>query len=451
MKMDVWIEGFGGPVGQLTREEDKALKYVYVPEASPAQKLSLSLAIRPEPYFDGDCRGYFANLLFEGPQLEKVLDSYKLDRGDVGALLWHLGADCPGAVSITPEGTGPGKMPGQFPDDYELLDEARLHQIVMSLHLHRRLPDAERNPSPVAGVQGKIAVVMHEGHFYLPRPGSRAPTTHILKVSPVSDPDITRNEVALLNIAAACGIRIAPCDALEFAVEGRHIQALLSSRFDRRIEIAGRTGLITRIHSEDFCQALGFPPSLKYERDSLNHDRRFSAAAVAQIGAMASVPTIFQRDFLEHCLFNLLVGNSDNHGKNGSVLHQSGGTALAPLYDVVPVFMDAMVTHQLAFRHGDADFAEDVTRENLRLLLKDLGFGKPQLDRVLKQISTLARQISEFAEKLATKGLGDALHAQARVIEAALEMDFDLPIRDYYDRIRRDESPSHGGGWGAFS
>ncbi|NJN35700.1 MAG: type II toxin-antitoxin system HipA family toxin [Nitrospiraceae bacterium] len=451
MRMDVWIEGFGGPVGHLTREDNKSLAFAYVPEAGPAQRLSLSLPLRPEPFTDADCRGYFANLLFEGPQLEKVLDSYKLDRGDVGALLWHLGADCPGAVSITPEGTGPGKMPGRFPEDYEPLDAARLNQIILSLHLHRRLPDAERNPSPVAGVQGKIAVVAHAGHFYLPRPGSRAPTTHILKVSPLSDSDITRNEVALLGIAEACGIRIAPCDALEFGAEGRHIHALLSARFDRQIALAEGTGLITRIHSEDFCQALGLPPSLKYERDSLSPERRFSAAAVAQIGAKASVPTIFQRDFLEHCLFNLLVGNSDNHGKNGSVLHQGGGTTLAPLYDVVPVFMDATVTHQLAFNHGRAEFVEDVSRENLRLLLKDLGYGKPQLDRVLKQISTFAWQVSEGAAKLATKGLADALHAQAKVIETALETEFGLPGRDYYDRIVRDESHAQSGGWGAFS
>lgn len=451
MKMDVWIEGFDRPVGHLTRNDDKTLSFVYAPQAGHAQRLSLSLPIRAEPFTDADCRGYFANLLFEGPQLEQVLDSYKLDRGDVGALLWHLGADCPGAISVTPEGTGPGKMPGRFPDDYERIEQDRLEQIALSLHLHRRLPDAERNPSPVAGVQGKIAVVMLAGNVYLPKAGSRAPTTHILKVSPASDLDITRHEVALLHIAGACGIPVAPCRALEFQSEGRHIHAILSTRFDRKIDLTDGTGLITRIHSEDFCQALGLPPTLKYERDSLNPDRRFCAAAVTQIGAKASVPTIFQRDFLEHCLFNLLVGNSDNHGKNGSILHQGGGTTLAPLYDVVPVFVDTRVTHQLAFRHGQADFAEDFSRENLSRLLKDLGFGKPQPTRVLKQIATLAKRISEAAPALATKSLADALHAQATVIEAALGADFDLPVRDYYDRIARDDGAAPVGGWGRFS
>ena len=152
----------------------------------------------------------------------------------------------------------------------------------------------------------------------------------------------------------------------------------------------------------------------------MNPDRRFSAAGVQPIGAQASVPTLFQRDFLQHTLFNLLVGNSDNHGKNGSVIHQDGGTSLAPLYDVVPVFMDRAVTHRLAFRHGEAEFAKDVTQDNLRALMADLGYAKPSLPRTIKQIAALAQAIAKAAPTLATKELADALHAQAKVVEAAL-------------------------------
>lgn len=451
MRMDVWIEGYDRPVGLLTRDDTRALSFVYAEGVRREHQLSLSLPLRPEPFSDTECRGYFGNLLFEGPQLERILDSYKLERGDIGALLWHLGADCPGAISVTPEGSGPGKTPGRFPQDYELLDDDRLHAILLSLHLHKRLPDDARDPSPVAGVQGKIAVVAQEGRFYLPKAGSRAPTTHILKVSPADDAQITRHEVALLKIAETCGIQIAHCEPLEFALEGRHIHALLSTRFDRDIQIVEGAGLITRVHAEDLCQALGLPPTLKYERNSVNPAHRFSAAAVKRIGIQTSVPTLFQRDILQHTLFNLLVGNSDNHGKNGSVIHQHGGTRLAPLYDVVPVFMDRSVTHQLAFRHGAAEFAEDFTQGNLRGLLTDLGFAKPQLARTIKQITSLAVRISEAATTLATKELADALHAQAGVIEAALEADFGLPARDFYDRISRDDRQERSGGWGGLS
>jgi serine/threonine-protein kinase HipA len=451
MKMDVWIETRETPVGVLSRDDNKALTFTYAEGVSRAHQLSLSLPIRSKPFSDGECRGYFANLLFEGPQLERVLDSFKLDRGDVGALLWHLGADCPGAISVTPEGTGPGKTPGQFPDDYELLTEERLHAIVLSLHLHRRMPDNERDPSPVAGVQGKIAVVEHEGKFYLPGANSRAPTTHILKISPVDDPQITRHEVALLKIAESCGIRVAACRALVFELEGRNINTILSTRFDREVHAKGSETLITRVHSEDLCQALGLPPTLKYERNSANAENSFSAAAVARIAEQASVPTIFQRDFLQHTIFNLLVGNSDNHGKNASVIHVGGGTALAPLYDVVPVFMDGSVTHQLAFRHGDSEFAEDFTMDNLRQLLADFGFAKPQLERSVKQIAALAAAIAVASAEYAAKDLADGLHAQAKVLETALGAEFGLPDRDYFDRISRDDRSESAGGWGGFS
>ncbi|SNT43971.1 HipA-like C-terminal domain-containing protein, partial [[Luteovulum] sphaeroides subsp. megalophilum] len=57
-------------------------------------------------------------------------------------------------------------------------------------------------------------------------------------------------------------------------------------------------------------------------------------------------------DFLAQTIFNLLVGNTDNHGKNTSLLYRGRTVLLAPLYDVAPVFMDRRVTHEFAFRHG---------------------------------------------------------------------------------------------------
>jgi serine/threonine-protein kinase HipA len=449
--MDVWIEGRPTPVGRLERREDKSLLFAYAEDVAPEHRLSLSLPLGSEPVSDAGCRGYFANLLFEGPQLERVMDSYRLDRDDVGSLLWHLGADCPGAVSVTPEDTGPVKTPGRFPFDYILLEDDRLRAIALSLHLHRRLPDAERNPSPIAGVQGKIAVVAHDGQLYVPTPRSRAPTTHILKVSPVSDPEITRHEVALLRLATNCGIEVAEARPLVIDVNGRSIHALISTRFDRAHQQTVTEDLITRVHAEDFCQALGLPPSLKYERDALNPNRSFSARAIAAVAAETSVPALVQRDILSHTLFNLLVGNTDNHGKNASLLHRQGGATLAPLYDVIPVVMDRRVTHRFAFSHGGADYAEDLTVDRLRQLLLDLGFARPQMPRVLREIRIMAGTIANHAPAVASKGLADMLYAQAMVVANALGQDFDLPVRDFVDRIERDDVNTGAGGWGGLS
>lgn len=451
MRMDVWIEGRDVPVGRLDRADDKSLSFTYTDDVPAEHRISMSLPIAAKSYDDAACRGYFGNLLFEGPQLERVLDGFGIERGDIGALLWHLGADCPGAISVMPEGTGPGKMPGRFPEDYEPLSEDRLARIVLSLHLHRRMPEAERNPSPVAGVQGKIACVMLDDKVWLPKEGSRAPTTHILKVSPNFDPDITRHETVLLQIAAQVGIDAADSRDLDFDIGGMRINTLLSTRFDREVRIIEGAGTIHRRHAEDFCQALGLPPSLKYERDAVDPQRRFSAAAVNTILARTTVPAVARRDFLAQTLFNLLVGNTDNHGKNTSLLQQGRTVRLAPLYDVVPLFMDRRVTHELSFRHGGACFGEDFTVNALHGLMLDLGFGKPPVARTIKQIAGLARQISGISAHRAPKSLADGLNAQARVIQNALMVDFGLEERDHFDRSIRDEPSEAAGGWGAFS
>ena len=220
----------------LPQEVNKVIDALHAAPAG-SQSAAHLRHIRQEPYLDASCRGYFANLLFEGSQVDKVLASFKLDRDDYGSILFHLGSDCPCALSVTPEGTGLGKRPGRFPQDYELVDQDRLHEIVPSLHLHQKLPEGISYPSPIAGVQGKIALIEHHERFYLPIEDSQAPTTHILKVSPDHDPLIANNEVALLHIAESCWTEIAQCKTKNFLVAGRSINALLSTRFDREFQV----------------------------------------------------------------------------------------------------------------------------------------------------------------------------------------------------------------------
>lgn len=170
--------------------------------------------------------------------------------------------------------------------------------------------------------------------------------------------------------------------------------------------------MIRRVHAEDFCQALGLAAELKYERKSSNPGHRFSAAAVAQIARQVTVPGSMIQGFFEHTIFNLLVGNTDNHAKNASLLYRGQGIWLAPLYDVVPVFMDTTVTHQFSFDHGKAQFAEDFDQDALAVLMKDLGFAKSSTKRGLRVVAATVRAIAELAPMIADKSLADGLHAQ---------------------------------------
>ncbi|MFZ3585110.1 HipA domain-containing protein [Loktanella sp. DJP18] len=455
MNLEVWVEQVNGPVGILERFDDKTLRFTYsaaaVASGNASCRISMALPVREEAYSDAACVAFFSNLLFEGRGLDGVVDTHGLDRDDYGQLLYHLGADCPGAISVMPEGAGPGKRPGLFPQDYVKLSQAEITAMVRSLHFDGRLPADSPDPSPVAGVQPKLALVFRDGSFFLPKEGSGAPSTHILKVSPHGDARLTRHEVALLSVAADIGLDVTEAERHIFHDERRgvDIETILSTRFDRIFE----DGKITRLHSEDFCQALGLPRRLKYEREATNEERRFSAAAVGKLSAQVAAPAQFRLRFFQQTLFNLAVGNTDNHAKNSSIIYRGAAGELAPLYDVVPATMDDQHTHAFAFDLGRASFAEDLTKEDLLVAMSDIGFAKPRLAgpwiKLLKQVAVPG--IAALAER-GDKQLADGIAAQLEVVSRALEVDLAIPERDYFPRAQRDEKrQGNRGGWGGWS
>jgi serine/threonine-protein kinase HipA len=444
MKLDVWMESCPEPIGQLVRAKDKSLTFIYSGQVPDDGRISMAMPIRETPYSDADCVAFFGNLLFEGRELDRIVKVHGIDRDDIGGLLYHLGTDCPGAVSITPEGTGPGKRPGKFPEDYEEIAPEKLAKTVQSLHFKGQLPDGSRDPSPVAGVQPKIAVVHLDGKFYLPVEDIRAPTTHILKVSPRADPQLTRYEDLLLAFARSVGINTTHSERMVFEDEetSSSIETILSTRFDRRLSEVEDKVIIRRVHSEDFCQALGLARELKYERDADLEHRKFCLAAIGNLSENVGRPIEFKMEFLRHLIFNLFVGNTDNHGKNAAILYNSQSGDLAPLYDVVPVFIDTKVTHKFSFLLGDAEFAEDLTPENFKQAIRHLGFrGKKLPKQILGLITAIGSKLPDFLENAECKNLADAVATQISVVSEATQWDAPENHRDFHPRQTRDDDP----------
>ena len=67
----------------------------------------------------------------------------------------------------------------------------------------------------------------------------------------------------------------------------------------------------------------------------LEHETYVRALAAASTNAVNDVMEYVLRDF-----YNVMVGNTDNHGRNSSVLKGVGWVRLAPLYDVAPMKFD---------------------------------------------------------------------------------------------------------------
>lgn len=89
---------------------------------------------------------------------------------------------------------------------------------------------------------------------------------------------------------------------------------------------------IIRTHQEDLCQALGVPPARKYQNeggprpeDIIDLLRTVSSSPAAEESV---------RSFVDALAWNWLIGGTDAHAKNYSLLLAGGAVVLAPLYDV---------------------------------------------------------------------------------------------------------------------
>jgi serine/threonine-protein kinase HipA len=114
----VWMDGYRVPAGRLTRSQDGNTSFRYADDyiLAGGLPLSLSLPLSDAPFDDVQTRAFFANLLPENAQLQRILDREGLERGDVVGLLHHLGADCAGSVSCLPVGD-PRRIPMTSPVD----------------------------------------------------------------------------------------------------------------------------------------------------------------------------------------------------------------------------------------------------------------------------------------------------------------------------------------------
>ena len=119
----------------------------------------------------------------------------------------------------------------------------------------------------LAGAQDKLAVCVEGENIGLAKGGR--PTTHILKPFIQALDGTVENELFCLRLAARLKLPVP-------AVEMRHgaIPFLVVERFDRARH---EDGTITRLHQEDFCQALSVPPSLNM-RMKAGQERKASLA-----------------------------------------------------------------------------------------------------------------------------------------------------------------------------
>lgn len=98
-------------------------------------------------------------------------------------------------------------------------------------------------------------------------------------------------------------------------------------------------------------------------------------------------------------LFNLIIGNSDAHGKKISFFIGKSGLTITPCYDLVSVVFEATQQHkldtQLAMAIGDNFDIHNITAFDLLSLADDAGIKFDVLKRRLERLATVCRNLSQ--------------------------------------------------------
>ncbi|QET06271.1 type II toxin-antitoxin system HipA family toxin [Cupriavidus pauculus] len=272
---------------------------------------------------------YFAGLLPEG-ELRQRLEATRAnpeDKDDFGVLA-SAGNDLPGAVVVVPADIG--ALP-EYVRTYGVTGGADNLEIAV-------VEGATEGAASVSGVQNKLALsTVRKGERYtLPTHGKVSDI--IAKLPAKNDDAQVFNEFVSMQLAAAAGVNIAPIQVLPMSsidvdglaaslgdgLPGRGLHYLAVDRFDR-----GPGG---RVHAEDGCQMLGRMPSRKYA----NADAYVRLVAVLYRLSPSGVQNV--RQFFLRQAVNTLIGNSDAHLKNFSVIYHNGRLPeLSPAYDIVCV------------------------------------------------------------------------------------------------------------------
>lgn len=250
---------------------------------------------------------FFSNMLPEGHLREYLARRAKVSPVREFFLLWALGDDLPGAVTIR-SATGEVRPSGDG-DDVET---------------RRHGENALR--FSLAGVQLKFSAIMESaGGLTIPAEGVGG--SWIVKLPSHRFPNLPENEFSMMTLARTIGMNVpevklvdtGEIENLPRGIGGPQGKALAVKRFDRSSDGA--------VHTEDFAQIFGVYPEKKYETGNYRSIAKVIGTHCGETDAA---------EFIRRLTFNTLIGNADMHLKNWSLVYPDRrNAALSPAYDLL--------------------------------------------------------------------------------------------------------------------
>lgn len=386
-------------VGRIHRRHGR-LRFVYDDawrDAPDAYPLSLSMPLAAAEHGHAAIEAYLWGLLPDNSLiLERWARRFQVSARNAMALMGRVGEDCAGAVQLVrPErldavqGDGPGKV--------VWLDDAAVAARLRALRADRsawRQPD-DAGQFSLAGAQPKTALLFERGRWGVP--SGRRPTTHILKPPTDEFDGHVENEHFCLALARELGLPAAASHVLRFRDE----VAIVVERYDRL-----RTGsVLVRVHQEDVCQALGLPPTRKYESEGGPGVRR----VVELLRVQSSARDEDVATFVDALAFNWLLAGTDAHAKNFAVLIAGGGRVrLAPLYDLASALPYAIAPQRmkLAMKLGGEYRLRGIGVRHWRRMAAEV---RLDADALVARVSRMAAALPDAAAAVRRHLVADGL------------------------------------------
>ena len=414
MTYNVSIEknGLQTHAGTLTGDRPENTVFAYAPEylaAEGAAPISLSLPLQEAAFSPAQTKNYFDSLLPEGYTRRTVAQWIHADEDDYLTILHALGCECLGALQIRAESEthGASYEPLALDQVKALAAEgaSKSAELVISSHLS------------LAGATGKVGLYYDGETWYLPR--GTAPSTHIVKQSHVRLKHIVQNEQLALMTAKNCGLQVADSFIINTGNGADEEILFASRRFDRSLRAAKKEldGLPVplRLHQEDFAQALGIPASQKYERPGEDHlARMFDLLRRHSADPIRDMTRLW-----DQLVFNWLIGNTDAHVKNFSLLYspELRTVRLAPAYDLLAAAIYP-TTRELSFRIGGAASLDEVTAASFEAAAREAGLGvRMAMQRCRRMVDRFVPSLRAAADSLQKEGFREAEEIAGRILQ----------------------------------
>jgi serine/threonine-protein kinase HipA len=319
---------------------------------------------------------WFANLLPEGHNRDRLARQRGCSVDDEFDLLAAAGHDLTGAVEVEPVPAAE-----EIPAAVLAWHAATGIEVTAPEVVAAPVEDA----ASLSGVVTKFSAVK-DGRRYVVRRHGRA-GSYILKLPSTRHPDLVENELTGYRLAGVLGLdcaeaaRIPRSEAeLPEHVEFPHVLAV--KRFDRGPD--GR-----RIHMEEMAQAMGYAPHQKYGVG-------ISADLPKMLGLLDRLsvnPANDVSEVVRRLVAFVLMGNVDAHLKNWALVYADGTTpALSPLYDPVCVtaWFDELAPHDYTLNRKVDRALSELDWAGLRTLIDDSGV--PRAARLVQVAKDTVKQ-----------------------------------------------------------